>query len=143
MDVHTPQQRSNNMRAIKGKNTKIELLLGRALWSNGIRYRKNVKTVLGTPDFAMKGLKIAIFCDSEFFHGKDWEKQKLRIKTNSEFWIKKIETNMARDLKVNKELISNGWSVIRFWGNDIKKNIEECVNTVKNEIIIKKATLKN
>ena len=143
MDIHTPKQRSKNMSAIKSKNTKIELILGKALWDKGIRYRKNDKTVLGKPDFVMKGLKIVIFCDGEFFHGKDWEKQKHRIKTNSDFWINKIENNIERDKKVNQELKSKGWIVLRFWGNDIKKDLIGCIEIILNTINSKRVdTLK-
>jgi len=134
MDVLTPRQRRKNMQAIKSKDTKIELLLAKALWSRGYRYRKNNKTVYGNPDFTFKKYKIAIFCDSEFFHGKDWEKQKHRIKTNTEFWHSKIESNIARDNKVNKELCKKGWKVIRFWGEEIKRNIEFCVYKIEREI---------
>lgn len=76
MDRTTPQQRSNIMRAIRSKNTKVEISLAKALWILGYRYRKNNKTVFGTPDLTFKKLKIAIFIDSEFFHGKDWETRK-------------------------------------------------------------------
>lgn len=138
MDVLTPEQRRRNMQAIKNKNTKIEIILGKAMWAAGIRYRKNDKTVKGKPDFVMKGLKIAIFCDSEFFHGKDWDTQKHRIKTNQDFWISKIEGNIERDKKVNSELDSLGWTVIRFWGNDIKKQASECVNKISTIIINKR-----
>lgn len=138
MDVLTPEQRRRNMQAIKNKNTKIEIILGKAMWAAGIRYRKNDKTVKGKPDFVMKGLKIAIFCDSEFFHGKDWDTQKHRIKTNQDFWISKIEGNIERDKKVNSELESLGWTVIRFWGNDIKKQTSECVNKISTIIINKR-----
>src|SRR5690606_35376578 len=100
MDVHTKAQRSKNMKAIKSKGTKIEVLFGKALWAGSVRYRKNDKKVFGKPDFTVKKYKLAVFCDSEFWHGKDWETQKYRIKTNSEFWIKKIERNMERDRKV-------------------------------------------
>lgn len=134
MDVLTPEQRRRNMQAIKSKNTKIEVLLGKAMWKLGMRYRKNDKTVFGKPDFVMKGLKIAIFCDSEFFHGKNWEAQKKRLNTNKDFWIKKIEGNIGRDKKVNEYLEKEGWTVIRFWGNDIKKDIENCLLIVKNHI---------
>ena len=134
MDVHNKKQRSKNMRAIKAKNTKIERLLAKALWSRGYRYRKNNKDIFGNPDFTFRKLKIAIFCDSEFFHGKDWETQKHRIRTNTEFWQKKIESNIERDKKVNEYLLKNGWKVIRFWGNDIKKNIELCIKKIEDEI---------
>ena len=130
MDVLTPEQRRRNMQAIKNKNTKIEIILAKAMWQAGIRYRKNDKSVKGTPDFVMKGLKIAIFCDSEFFHGKDWDTQKARIGTNREFWIKKIEANINHDKVVNEELTAAGWSVIRFWGKDIKKDVQSCVEQI-------------
>ncbi len=134
MDVLTKEQRRKNMRAIKSKGTKIEELLGKALWYKGFRYRKNNKNVFGSPDFTFKKYKLAIFCDSEYFHGKDWEIQKSRIKTNTEFWIKKIEGNIERDKIVNETLLKNGWQVIRFWGEEIKKNLDLCV--LKIEIAI-------
>lgn len=134
MDVLTPEQRSKNMRAIKNKNTKIEELLAKALWKKGYRYRKNNSSVFGKPDFTFRKYKIAIFCDSEYFHGKEWEIQKHRIKTNTEFWHKKIKSNIARDKRVNEELFKNGWKVIRFWGEDIKKNIDFCVNGIETAI---------
>lgn len=127
MDVLTKEQRQKNMKAIKSKGTKIEELLGKALWSKGFRYRKNNSKVFGKPDFTIKKHKIAIFCDSEYFHGKNWETQKHRIKTNTEFWFKKIERNIERDKLVNETLNRNGWQVIRFWGEEIKKNPDLCV----------------
>jgi len=134
MDVLTKEQRRKNMQAIKNKNTKIEQLLAKALWAKGLRYRKNNKNVFGKPDFTFKKYKIAIFCDSEYFHGKDWETQKHRIKTNTEFWHKKIEKNIERDKIVNETLLKNGWKVIRFWGEDIKKNLEICLVQIETEI---------
>jgi len=134
MDVLTKEQRRKNMRAIKNKNTKIEKLLAKALWAKGYRYRKNNKNVFGKPDFTFKKYKIAIFCDSEYFHGKDWETQKHRIKTNIEFWQKKIESNIERDKAVNEKLLKDGWKVIRIWGEDIKKNLEICLVKIETEI---------
>ncbi len=131
MDKHTPEQRRRNMQAVKSKGSKIEQALAKELWSKGLRYRKNVKSVFGTPDFVFIGLKIAVFCDSEFFHGKNWETKKLEIKSNQAFWIKKIEGNMARDAEVNTKLIEDDWAVIRFWGKDILKNPEKCADTVR------------
>jgi DNA mismatch endonuclease Vsr len=121
MDVHNKEQRSRNMKAIKSRNTKIEVILGKAMWAKGVRYRKNTKNVFGKPDFTIKKYKIAIFCDGEFFHGKDWEVSKHRIKTNTAFWHNKIEGNIKRDQIVNKTLKEQGWEVIRFWGSEIKK----------------------
>jgi DNA mismatch endonuclease (patch repair protein) len=106
MDRITPQQRSKIMRAIRSTNTKAEIRLAKALWNLGYRYRKNNKTIFGTHDLTFKKFKITIFVDSEFFHGKDWETQKDRVKTNTEFWQKKIEQNIQRDIEVNKYLES-------------------------------------
>ncbi len=134
MDKLTPEQRSKNMRAVKSKGSKIEIKLGKALWRKGYRYRKNDKTVFGKPDFTLKKYKIAIFCDSEFWHGKDWGQKKYEHKTNIEFWHKKIERNIQRDKEVNKELLKNGWKVIRFWGKEIEKDLVNCVDKIEREI---------
>jgi DNA (cytosine-5)-methyltransferase 1 len=138
MDVLTKEQRRRNMQAIKNKNTKIELLLGKALWAKGYRYRKNNKKIFGKPDFTLRKYKVAIFCDGDFFHGKDWETAKERIKTNREFWHKKIESNIQRDKLVTKTLEELGWTVIRFWGSDIKKHLEDCLLQI-DRIIMRKA----
>jgi DNA mismatch endonuclease Vsr len=134
MDVLTKEQRQKNMRAIKSKGTKIEELLGRALWERGYRYRKNDNHVFGKPDFTFKKYKIAIFCDGEYFHGKNWSTQRNRIKTNTEFWQKKIEKNIERDKIVNQTLQKEGWKVIRFWGEEIKKNLDLCVLRIEQSI---------
>jgi len=135
MDVHSPQQRSKNMSAIKNTGTKDEVRLAKALWLLGYRYRKNNKTVFGKPDLTFKKHKIAIFVDSEFFHGKDWDIQKHRIKSNQEFWHKKIERNIKRDLEVNSYLKAEGWTILRFWDNEIKKNLDSCISEIQKEII--------
>ena len=135
MDRITPEQRSKNMRAIHSTNTKDEVRLAKALWNLGYRYRKNNKTVFGTPDLTFKKLKIAIFVDSEFFHGKDWETHKDRVKTNTEFWQKKIERSIQRDIEVNKYLESQNWKVLRFWSEEVEKNLEDCVAKIQATII--------
>ena len=131
MDKLTPEQRHKNMQAIKNKDSAIELLLRKELWSRGIRYRKNVKTIFGHPDIVFKGKKVAVFCDSEFWHGYDWETSKENIKTRRDFWIPKIERNIARDKEVTETLESDGWIVIRFWGKEIKKNTKECADIIQ------------
>ena len=135
-DVLTPEQRRKNMQNIKSSDTKIEVLLRKALWHKGYRYRKNYKKLPGKPDIALTKYKIAIFCDSEFFHGKDWEvlKPRLEKSNNSEFWINKISRNRERDDEINKKLLFLGWTVIHFWGNDIKKNTEECIRVIEETI---------
>lgn len=129
-------ERSENMRRIRSKNTKIEIALRKALWHRGYRYRKNYATLPGKPDIVLTKQKIAIFCDSEFFHGKDWEvlKPQLEHGKNGEFWIKKISRNIERDDEVNKQLLFLGWTVIRFWGKDIIKNTDECIKIVEEVI---------
>jgi DNA mismatch endonuclease (patch repair protein) len=122
------------MSRIKSKNTRIEVDLRKALWLDGLRFRKNFKKLPGRPDIAITKYKIAIFCDGEFWHGKDWELKKLRIKSNREYWIKKIEQNIERDRETDRQLNGMGWTVLRFWGNDIKKNIVNCVDVIKEAV---------
>ena len=130
----TPEQIRHNMQMVKSKDSDIEILLRKELFSRGIRYRKNVRKVYGNPDIVFQGLKIAVFCDSEFWHGYDWENRKSDFKSNRDFWIPKIERNMERDLEVNEKLTSDGWTVIRFWGKQIKKNTKGCADIIENAI---------
>lgn len=134
MSKKTPEQISFNMKQVKNKDSKIEIMLRRELWSRGIRYRKNVKTITGKPDIAFIGKKIAVFIDGEFWHGYNWEVRKNDFKTNREFWIPKIERNMERDKEVTKALQESGWTVIRFWGNEIKKNVIQCADIIQKEL---------
>lgn len=135
-DNLTPEQRKKNMQHIKSKDTKIEVKLRKALWERGFRYRKNYKELPGKPDIVFTQYKIVVFCDSEFFHGKDWEVLKPRLEKtqNSEYWLKKISRNMERDDEVNKKLLFEGWTVIRFWGKDILKNTDECIRVIEEAI---------
>lgn len=130
MDKLTPEQRRKNMQAVKSKGTKIEVIFGKMLWNAGVRYRKNDKQVFGHPDFTLRTARIAIFCDGEFWHGKNWELRKLDHKSHQEFWIPKIERNMQRDCEVNEYLRKEGWTILRFWETDIKKHPDECINEV-------------
>ena len=131
MDKLTPEQRHKNMVAVRSKGTKPELLLAKAMWSIGLRYRKNDKTVFGHPDFVHKGKKIAIFEDGEMWHGKDWEIQKNEFKSHQDFWIPKIERNIERDKEVNEKLKQDGWRVLRFWETEVKKELEGCIKQIK------------
>ena len=133
MDNLTKEQRQKNMRNIRSKDTEIEIKLRKSLWKKGYRYRKNVHTLPGKPDIVLTKYKIVIFCDSEFFHGKDWEILKPRIEAgnNSEYWMKKITRNMERDDENNKQLLFLGWTVIRFWGKDILKKTDECIKVIE------------
>ena len=132
--MKTQEQISYNMQQVKSKDSQIELLLRKELWNRGIRYRKNVRKIYGNPDITFIGLKIAVFCDSEFWHGYDWEHRKADFKSHQEFWIPKIERNMERDKEVTQKLESDGWIVLRFWGNEIKKKTTECANRIEDAI---------
>ena len=131
MDKHTPEQRRRNMQAIKNKDSQIELLLRKELWCRGIRYRKNSTKIFGKPDLVFIGKKVAVFCDSEFWHGYNWEERKKDFKSHQEFWIPKIERNMQRDKEVTAKLESEGWIVLRFWGNEIKKDTQKCADKIE------------
>ena len=115
MDKLTKLQRRENMQAVKASGSKIEQALAKSLFALGYRYRKNDRTVFGRPDLVFKKIKLAIFVDSEFWHGRDWATRKYDIKSNREFWIPKIEKNIQRDKEVNKKLRKEGWKVLRFY----------------------------
>lgn len=134
-DRITKAQRRKNMQAVKNKDSKIELLLRRALWRKGYRYRKNYSKIFGKPDIVFLSKKIAIFCDSEFWHGYDWDKKKQEIHSNKDFWVAKIERNIERDIEVNDFLRTNGWKVLRFWGKDLENNLSRCIQEIENELL--------
>ncbi|MDY4428261.1 MAG: very short patch repair endonuclease [Lachnospiraceae bacterium] len=130
----TDEQISYNMRQVKNKDSDIEICLRKELWQRGIRYRKNVRRVYGNPDIAFIGLKVAVFCDSEFWHGYNWDERKKDFKSNQDFWIPKIERNIERDKEVNEKLKSEGWLVLRFWGKEIKKETKKCADRIENAL---------
>jgi len=130
----TPEQIHHNMQQVKNKDSGIELKLRIALWHKGYRYRKNVKGIYGHPDIAFIGKKVAVFCDSEFWHGYDWENRKHDFKVRQEFWIPKIERNIERDKEVNVQLEQAGWTVIRFWGREIEKDLDYCIEIIEKAV---------
>lgn len=134
MDRLTPEQRHKNMKAVKNKDSDIELKLRKELWSRGLRYRKNYTKIIGKPDIVFIGKKVAVFCDSEFWHGYNWEERKKDFKSNQEFWIPKIERNMQRDIEVTEALEADGWTVLRFWGKEIKKNTSACADAIERAV---------
>ncbi len=134
MDNHTPEQRRKNMQAVKNKNSRIELLLQKELWKRGLRYRKNSASLFGHPDTVESGKQVAVFCDSEFWHGYNWDERKKDIKSHQEFWIPKIERNMQRDAEVTARLQNDGWTVLRFWGCEIKKNSVQCADVIEKAV---------
>ena len=134
MDPLSKEQRHKAMSHIRSKDTSIEIKLRKELWRKGYRYRKNFQKLPGTPDIALTKQKIAIFCDSDFFHGKDWYtvlRPRLLKGSNPEFWEKKILRNMERDKENNLALLNMDWTVIRFWGSEIQKNIDGCITVIE------------
>lgn len=124
---YTTKARSHLMSKIKSKETKPEIKLRKVLWRLGIRYRKNVKKLPGTPDIVISKYRLIIFIDGEFWHGFNWEEKKNKIKSNRNFWIPKIERNMQRDQINNKALESEGWTVFRFWDWQIRREFGSCL----------------
>ena len=112
------------------KDTSIELLFRKALWRSGVRYRKNCKDILGTPDVAIKKYKLAVFCDGDFWHGKEYH----GVKNHKKFWDEKIKRNQERDLEYTIRLRDEGWTVLRFWESDIRTDVVGCIDKVINEI---------
>ncbi len=130
----TPETRKR-MSKVKLKGGKAETLLAKALWHKGYRYRKNEKRLPGSPDIALFKYHIAIFVDGEFWHGKDWETRRVRLKRNREYWIEKIEENMARDLRNDRLLMQLGWTPLHFWEKEVMKNLSACVDEVEETIL--------
>lgn len=146
MDNLTVEQRKKNMRRIKSKDTKPEIMLRKALWKNGYRYRKNYKKLPGKPDIVLTKYKICVFVDSEFFHGKDFKsgyhsskykslKEQIVAGEHAEYWLPKIERNIERDREVDTKLEALGWKVLRFWNKDVVKNTDKCVQTITQQIV--------
>ena len=130
----TPETRKR-MSKVKLKGGKAETLLAKALWHQGYRYRKNDKKLPGSPDIAILKHRIAVFVDGEFWHGKDWETRRTRLKRNREYWIEKIEENMARDLRNDQLLAQAGWIPIHFWEKEVMKNLPACVAEIEETIL--------
>lgn len=125
-----PSRVSANMRRIRREGSAIERKLGSAMWKAGLRYRKQYP-IEGKPDFAFPKAKVAVFCDSHFWHGYRWKEQgKSELRKNREFWVAKIERNMQRDQEINRLLRDQGWTVLRFWEHEIYGNSEACVKSV-------------
>jgi len=138
MDKHTPEQRRRNMQAVKNKDSRIEVKLRLALYHKGYRYRKNYNKIFGKPDIVFTKEKIAIFCDSEFWHGYDWENRKNDFKSRQDFWISKIERNMERDNEVTVRLEDEGYIVLRYWGHHIKKDLNKVVDEIEQAILVRR-----
>jgi len=123
----TSKERSAHMKKIRSQNTKPEISLRKRLWAEGLRYRINVKTLPGSPDIVIRKNMLIIFIDGEFWHGYNWKEKKKRIKANRAFWIPKIERNMQRDKENDLKLQEMGFTTIRFWEHEIKKDLGGCI----------------
>lgn len=126
----TSRVESDRKRAVKSKDTKPEVQLRKAVWRMGFRYRKNVKTLEGSPDLVFPRQKVAVFVDGDFWHGRNWPERRKRLQRNRDYWIRKIEGNIARDRRVDTALANRGWSVVRLWSEDVRRDIESCVTAV-------------
>ncbi len=132
--LKTTPEISKRMSQVSLKGGKAEVILQKSLWHQGIRYRKNYKKLPGSPDIAITKHKIAVFIDGGFWHGRDWETKKEKLKSNKSYWIEKIDENIARDNRNDQLLAQLGWVVIHFWDDDVTKNLSLCVDTVLDAI---------
>lgn len=130
----TPETRKR-MSKVKLKGGKAETALAKVLWQRGYRYRRNDKRLPGSPDIAILKYQIAVFIDGEFWHGKDWEIRKDRLKRNREYWIEKIEENMARDMRDDQLLVQIGWMPIHFWEKEVMKNLPACIAEIEDMVL--------
>lgn len=142
MDVLTREQRHKNMSHIRNKNTKAEVMLRKALWHQGVRYRKNYSALPGKPDIAITRCHIAVFVDGDYWHGRNLEELRKKDIQNKKFWIQKLSGNVKRDQQVNDMLTDMGWIVLRFWETDIKHNLNDIIGIILSYVPVRK-TLKS
>ena len=132
----TTEDISHRMANVSLKGGKTEMMLAHALWHTGFRYRKNYRAIPGSPDIAITKYKVAVFVDGEFWHGENWEIRKQKLKSNRDYWIEKIEENIARDKRNDKLLIDMGWIPLHFWEKDVKKDLQKCVDKIIDAVQI-------
>ncbi len=132
----SPEMTHKIMSAIRSRNTRPELALRKELWRRGLRYRANVRMLPGTPDIVFSRVRLAVFCDGDFWHGYNWVLRGYgsledELKRYSKSWAEKIQKNIYRDEQVNKRLTEMGWSVLRIRESEIKKDVEGCGDKVE------------
>lgn len=123
--LHPASEDASRVKRRNRRNdTKQEVLLRRELWRMGLRYRKNVNALPGRPDLVFAKSHVVVFCDGDFWHGREWESQKAKLSrgTNAHYWVAKLESNIARDARITRTPEDNGWQVIRLWESDIKRD---------------------
>ncbi|MFA5287437.1 MAG: very short patch repair endonuclease [Candidatus Omnitrophota bacterium] len=126
--------RSDLMRKIRSDKTTPEILLQKALRKEKIKFKNNCVAIIGKPDIALIDKKIVVFVDGEFWHGYQWKQKKKKIKNNRGYWIPKIERNIARDKRNNRQLRKAGWKIIRFWQQQIIKDLPKCMQKIKKSL---------
>ena len=136
--LETTPETSKRMKSMSHKKSKVESMLAKALWHKGYRYRLNYKKLPGTPDIVLTKYKIVIFVDGEFWHGYKWDEKKDKIKRNRDYWVQKIEENIARDNRVDEELVSMDWIPIHFWSRNIRKDIDGCIQVISDCVLEQK-----
>lgn len=137
--AYRPSSKSATMmgKGNRRADTKPELLLRRALAALGLRYRLHPRTIVGSPDIAFRSTMVAVFCDGDFWHGRDWQARKRRLArgANAAYWTAKISRNIDRDREITLRLRKDGWLVIRIWEGDIRKDPERIALFVLNSIV--------
>lgn len=133
--LETTPNISKRMAQVKLKRNAAEQVLSKALWQEGYRYRLNYKKLPGSPDIVITKYRIAIFVDGEFWHGKDFDKKKEKLKNNRDYWIEKIEENIDRDFKNDQLLKEKGWIPLHFWNKDVLNFTQDCIDEIKEYIL--------
>lgn len=131
----TTPETSRRMSRVRLKRGRGETALAKLLWHKGYRYRLNDRRLPGSPDIALIRQRVAVFVDGEFWHGKDWDRRRQRLKRNRDYWIEKIEENMARDMRVDRQLLALEWTPIHFWSKDAERQPERCVECIEELIL--------
>lgn len=135
MDVLTPEQRKKNMKSIRGKDTKYEVLVRKALFAEGFRFRKNDKRFPGTPDIVLPKYRTVVFINGCFWHRHPGCKYATTPKTNVEFWNKKFEANVRKDKSSRESLETAGWNVVVLWECELKKDFDSVMSSLKQTIL--------
>jgi len=131
------EQASRTAKATSRKvDTRCEVKLRKALWHRGFRYRKNVSTLPGKPDIVFPSRRVVVFCDGDFWHGRDWENRKAKLQrgSNPDYWIAKIRRNRERDQENVHKLEMAGWTALRFWESDIHQRLDFVVDQISNSL---------
>lgn len=130
-DTLTPEQRRRAMQRVKLKDGPLEVKVRSALWKRGYRFRKHLKGLPGSPDVVFTRKKVAVFIDGDFWHGYDFEKWRDKL---TPFWRAKIEANRSRDERNFRSLRDMGWTVVRLWGHEVKKDLDGCLGRVQEAL---------